>query len=426
MYPTPYREGVSSQQRQHQRTDARLGLAVALVWCTAIWVLSESPWWYPDYRSPYLWVGIVLGVALALRRSAPAAGMWWTLGLTLMTQRSGLLTYFHLLPLMVAGFAVVRTGAMSWWKAAVPFAVVTILYFVRGVPFPQVGQAFWDADIDPGVVLASYEFPLYYGPNPSAMIQALTLAMGSLLLGHVFRRLDLTRAELEQRNAELLALQHAEADLAVTAERNRISRELHDVVAHHVTAIVVRAQAATHVASTTPEAAPEALRWIAREGKEALTATRSMVHTLRADGASAPLAPGDLLAELNRTAQRVAGERQVRVDLPGLAPAVSRDAELALVRIAQEALTNVVLHSGADSLNLSLREVGGSVLLDVVDPGPALERAVSDGSGGNGLVHMRERALAVGGNLRVGPDGEGWRVSARVPLAIANEGDGRG
>lgn len=151
-----------------------------------------------------------------------------------------------------------------------------------------------------------------------------------------------------------------------------------------------------------------------------------MVHTLRADGASAPLAPGDLLAELNRTAQRVAGERQVRVDLPGLAPAVSRDAELALVRIAQEALTNVVLHSGADSLNLSLREVGGSVLLDVVDPGPALERAVSDGSGGNGLVHMRERALAVGGNLRVGPDGEGWRVSARVPLAIANEGDGRG
>lgn len=423
---SPYRDGVSTPSPSIQRTDALLGVGVALAWCSAVWLLAESPLWSPSSRGSYLWVGVVLGVVLALRRTAPLAGLWWALGLSVLSQRYGLLSYFHLVPLAVAGFTVVRRGVLDWWKAVPPVVAVTATFFIRGVPFPQLGVALWEAGLNVNMVLPGFDSPLFYAFNPSTFVQAQTLVVGSLLLGHVFRRLDLTRAELEQRNAELLALQHAEADLAVTAERNRISRELHDVVAHHVTAIVVRAQAATHVAHTKPEAAPEALRWIAREGKEALTATRSMVHTLRADGASAPLAPGDLLAELNRTAQRVAGERQVRVDLPALAPAVSRDGELALVRIAQEAVTNVVLHSRAETLTLSLREVENSVLLDVVDPGPALERSASDNSGGNGLVHMRERALAVGGNLRVGPDGDGWRVSARVPLAGAYEGEQHG
>ena len=419
----PYREGVPPQSQQ-LRNDALLGIAIAGAWCVGVQALANSPWWSPYYLGSYLWVGVVLGVAVGLRRRAPRAAFWWVLALTVIGQRNGLLSYFHLLPIMVAGFGVVRAGALRWWQALVPTMVATALYFVLGVPFPQLGQALWSLPMDTYRFTAGYDAPLWFMGNPSAIIQSQALTIGAILLGHVFYRLDLTRAELEQRNAELLALQHAEADLAVTAERNRISRELHDVVAHHVTAIVVRAQAATHVAGTQPEAAPEALRWIAREGKEALTATRSMVHTLRADASSAPLAPGDLLAELTRTAQRVAGEREVTVDLPAQAPAVSRETELALVRIAQEALTNVVLHSRAEQLSLSLREVPGSLLLDVVDPGPTLPSGPSDRGGGNGLVHMRERALAVGGNLRVGPDGEGWRVSARVPLATTHEGDG--
>ncbi len=172
--------------------------------------------------------------------------------------------------------------------------------------------------------------------------------------GYFFRRLALTSESLRERNAELQALQAELAERAVLAERTRIARELHDVVAHHMSAIVVRAQAADRVAANRPEAPAEAVRWIADEGKQALTAMRSVVQVLRrgteADGGTAALAPtpdGDRAAdELRAAARRLrdAG-RAVDLTLPDPWPTTSAESGLAVVRIAQEALTNVLLHS---------------------------------------------------------------------------------
>ena len=245
----------------------------------------------------------------------------------------------------------------------------------------------------------------------SELTQLLAVTVFAVALGQVMRRLAVTQAELQDRNAELLALQGIEAERAVTAERNRISRDLHDIVAHHVTAIVVRAQAALHVSRSRPEIAPEALEWIVDEGKQSLAAMREMVAVLRTDAEG-----GDLGATLRKVADRLRGggldvTLSIPAELPRLPPAVQE----AALRIAQEALTNVALHSGASAAGLEVIVGQGALILTVIDPGPSREAGEDDDREGNGLRHMQERAEGVGGRLTAGPAGNGWRVAAQLP-----------
>lgn len=405
--------------------DLLLGAAVGLAWCVAVEVLRSSDWWNPRWVSAWWWCGLALAAVVATWRRHPRATFWGVVVGYPLVYRTGLQSELHLAPLLVAAFAGARAGAVAPVVGAVATVGGTLALLVPGGPAVT-------RDLD--VRLLPW-MPLV---DVSYSVALATLACAAVVLGAVVHRLERTSADLAARNAELRRLQAERTERAVLAERTRIARELHDVVAHHVSAIVVRAQAANRVAGRRPEATAEATAWIAGAGKEALTAMRGLVHVLRADvragdrahvragvrdtgaagssasaGVTAELAPQPGVDDVARAARRMR-EAGVAVDLTlpdrvDLPP----DVALAVARIAEEALTNVLLHSHATRAEVRVEDAGASLRLVVRDPGP---RRHGSPSGGHGLVHMHERARACGGRLDAGPAGDGgWAVRAAFP-----------
>jgi signal transduction histidine kinase len=199
-------------------------------------------------------------------------------------------------------------------------------------------------------------------------------------------------------------------------ERLAIARELHDVVAHHVTGIVVQAQAAQAVWAEQPEVAPDALAQIEAAGAEALASMRRLVGTLRADE-KGPLAPAATLADLQVLADRShAMGLPVHLHFDGvdeLPPSVAPS----IHRVVGEAITNAQRHAaGATAVEVRLQAVGDELTVEVVDDGDAT-RAARSGQPGYGLAGMAERTEALGGRFEAGPvAGGGWRIWARLPL----------
>jgi signal transduction histidine kinase len=229
--------------------------------------------------------------------------------------------------------------------------------------------------------------------------------------------------ELERTRDEL-------ARRAVADERLRIARELHDVVAHAMSVIVVQAGTGRVVIDDAPDKAREALASIETTSRTALGEMRRLLTVLRSDddgdgdgGAAQPLLPAPGLSDLETLVAttvksglpvdvRVEGER---LDLPA-------GVDLAAYRIVQEALTNVRRHAGASQATVTVGYAPGGLRIDVADDGrgPPGDPA---GGGGHGLVGMRERAALYGGTLETGPGpAGGFRVSLRIPLA---DGSGR-
>lgn len=210
---------------------------------------------------------------------------------------------------------------------------------------------------------------------------------------------------------------------AQTAERMALARELHDVVAHHVTGIVVQAQAAQIVAGTQPDVARDALGRIEGAGLDALTAMRRLVRSMRGDAPAGSTefteqATTDLAADLRRLVEAANHGVPTEVSLevpPGLPQEVARSA----LRIVQEALTNVGKHAaGVRLATVLVHAVGDQLHIQVQDNGiPPQASAAGPGHGGYGLVGMRERVDLLGGRLFVGPDtGGGWLVEAFLPF----------
>lgn len=198
-------------------------------------------------------------------------------------------------------------------------------------------------------------------------------------------------------------------------ERLRIARELHDVLAHSISVINVQAGVGLALLDSDREQARSALTTIKAASKEALGEVRQVLDTLRAPGA-APRAPAPGLGRLTELTEQAAGAGlQVTTETEGTPAPLPPGADLAAFRIIQEALTNVVRHSGSRTARVRLRYAPGELRLDVDDDGPAVEGGPT--GGGNGLVGMRERAAALGGAAEAGPRGGGFRVTARLPLA---------
>ncbi|MFI6325397.1 sensor histidine kinase [Nonomuraea sp. NPDC050556] len=204
------------------------------------------------------------------------------------------------------------------------------------------------------------------------------------------------------------------------AERLELARELHDLVAHHITGIVVQAQAARTVAEMKPEAVVPALDAIANAGAEALTSMRRLVTVLRAEDEAART-PGTSLGDLRLLTERfsesgpgVAFEIGYGIDDQTLPPEVMTT----LHRVLQESLTNVRRHApGTGWVEADLRLVDRGVRLRVRNFGSAADPRVSRLGGGFGLVGMAERVEALGGRLYAGPNPEGaWEVTADFPL----------
>ncbi|SDM35858.1 Signal transduction histidine kinase [Streptomyces sp. cf386] len=202
-------------------------------------------------------------------------------------------------------------------------------------------------------------------------------------------------------------------------ERLRIARELHDVLAHSISVINVQAGVGLALLDSDPEQARTALTTIKAKSKEALGEVRQVLDTLRTPGdAPRTPAPGlDRLPELVREAASAGLTVEVEGEPPRLAPGT----DLAAFRIVQEALTNVVRHSGSRHARVHLDHDDGATLrLRIDDDGPA--GGVDAGGSGNGLAGMRERAAALGGTIEAGPRADGgFRVLAVLPLKASAE-----
>ncbi|MER6915007.1 sensor histidine kinase [Streptomyces sp. NPDC000594] len=230
-------------------------------------------------------------------------------------------------------------------------------------------------------------------------------------VGHAVHERRQHRADLRARAAEQ----------AVVAERLRIARELHDMVAHSIAVIAIQAGVGRRVIGTQPSEARDSLAAIEDISRDTLAGLRRMLGTLRqtAPGDGAPLGPAPGLAELDGLVER-AQEAGVRVDIEWRRErrALAAEIELSAYRIIQEAITNVVRHADTDACRVTLDRREGDLFIEITDEGRGLSGL--PGAAGYGLTGMRERAALLHGEFTAGPRPEGgFRVAVRLPLPVA-------
>ncbi len=229
-------------------------------------------------------------------------------------------------------------------------------------------------------------------------------------------------AELQDRAARLVRERdHQGALAAAAAERARISQEMHDIVAHHLTVMVALSDGAVAASAASPERAAEVMRSVSATGRHALADTRRLLGVLRTDGDTDPettLQPVPNLAELDVLVDRVrSAGLPTTLEVHGTAGDVSAGVQLTVYRLVQEALTNTLKHGGPHaraSVRLDYRP--GELRVQVDDDGAGATAPVA-ADGGGGLIGMRERVHAYGGQVQSGPRGPGGgRVSAQLRL----------
>ncbi|MEU6626592.1 sensor histidine kinase [Streptomyces litmocidini] len=272
----------------------------------------------------------------------------------------------------------------------------------------------WLATGAAGYVLEAFR------PAGYTSVHTLLLVLSGVLL--LLASAVRARGDAQRRLAEQETISEAErARRTLLEERARIARELHDVVAHHMSVITVQADSAPYRIPELPEAAREEFSSIATSARESLTEMRRLLSVLRSDGGEGERAPQpglDRVQQLVEATVRagVPAELRLAADLGEVPQAV----DLSAYRIVQEALANVVRHAPGASTRVSVRAEDGWLTVLVVN-GPSLEEGSSVERGapgtGHGLVGMRERVRLTGGSLDTGPlpDG-GFRVAARLPL----------
>ncbi|MER6631610.1 sensor histidine kinase [Streptomyces sp. NPDC000987] len=218
-----------------------------------------------------------------------------------------------------------------------------------------------------------------------------------------------------------VAAREREWEQVRSREREQLARELHDTVAHHVSAIVIRAQAGRVLAGTDPSAAVEALEGVEEEGARTLDEMRAMVAALRDRGVGAELAPPAGVADLERLVRAPGGRLRVDLGLDGELDALPPAVDAAVYRIVQESVTNAMRHAVcATEVVVRVTAERRTVRVSVRDNGQRTGR----GRDGYGLAGLRERAALLGGTLQAGPGAdEGWHVEAQLPRA-RRESDG--
>jgi signal transduction histidine kinase len=325
----------------------------------------------------------IASVALAFRRRAPVPVLLAVFATVLVYELLGYANGPMWLFLVVALLNAVIRGH-RW-----PAAAVVLLGFAI---FPWLDRLLRD------------------GHSPSFASVA-ALAAWLLVLFGVGEAIRIRR----ERAAETVRIREEEALRRASEERLRIARELHDALGHHLSLISVQAGVALHVNETLPDEVRGSLSAIKDASKEALTELRSVLEILRQDGERAPRSPMSTLARLDELiAQARAAGIDVRAETEGNVRPLPFGVDVAAFRIVQEALTNVTRHAGSATATVRLAYGEHDLTLEIVDDGRGISTISGVGSG-KGLVGMRERAVALGGELEAGPRPEGgFRVWARL------------
>jgi signal transduction histidine kinase len=253
---------------------------------------------------------------------------------------------------------------------------------------------------------------------------ALVIFCGTALIAWVFgdsmRYRRAYYAALEERAARLEREADAQAQIATAAERARIARELHDVIAHHVSVMVVQADGAGYALDGNPERARRALAAISATGRQTLTEMRRLLGLLRSGDARTELTPQPGLGQLRELVEQArAAGMSVSLTQEGTPHPLPEGAELAAYRVVQESLTNTRKHAGlAAAASITLRYDNDGLVVQVSDNGRGAP-AAGDGAG-HGLAGMRERVEMYGGTVTAGPLPEGgYQVTAQIPAAPA-------
>lgn len=310
--------------------------------------------------------------------------------------------------------------------------VADVILFLSGAPPTAVGAS---------MVVAAYSAGAYLTRRPGLSVLALALAFQAVhgrlrtdeitavdvlgvwlitatawWLGATIRERRRYAVELEERTRALQEARLELAEQAVAAERLRLARELHDVVAHSLAIIALHSSVGAHNAAQRPQDAVEALDAINVATRSALAELRALLAVLRPAGAD--VAPLPSLSDLTALAQQAeAAGVAVRVRMRGDPATVPRAVSLSAYRVVQEAVTNAVKHAAPTQVTVDARVESGRVELEVSNGPGGATPAVGSVSGA-GLAGMRERVAAFGGTLEAKPaDDGGWSVRATLPYA---------
>ncbi|MFL5962733.1 MAG: sensor histidine kinase [Gaiellaceae bacterium] len=252
------------------------------------------------------------------------------------------------------------------------------------------------------------------GSRPSAWL-AFAIAW---LVGRDLRRRRQRVADLEDRAARLEREREEKAELAVAEERGRIARELHDVIAHDVSVIVVQAQAGPHLVSDAPRVV-SVFSAIESSGRDALVELRRLLGILRSGDEQLAIGPQPGLGSLQSLVEHVrATGMPVELRIEGTPVHLPAGIDLSAYRIVQEALTNVVKHAGDAAAEVVIRYGERALELEILDDGQGGTTSLN--GAGHGLIGMRERVALYGGTLEAGTqNGAGYAVRARLPFGDA-------
>jgi signal transduction histidine kinase len=381
---------------------AGLGIVAAGLTAVAAW---EPPGLIGTTIAGPAWLRVLLpvaiGGALLLRRRAPLlmwAAIWAAIALQTpyALDRSQVLRYGpdprtpepFTFALFAAAYAL---GAHARTRRATAGLVLTVPVVAA------IGQA-------GGLGLA------FSSDSDSAGVALALLQIAAFWLAGVLVRARRRAVALAARSA---ALQH-QAGQAAAAERARIARELHDIVAHHLSVVVLHAAGAR----AAGRADPAILAEIEQSGRQALTETRRLFGVLREPAAETGRAPQPGISELPAlTGSLRAAGLDVSLSIDGDHAALPTGVDVSAYRIVQEALTNVLKHAGPARADVTISCGGSAVIIEVTDDGQGSQAAPAL-TGGQGLTGMRERVALFGGDLRAGPrPGGGFTVSARLPIS---------
>jgi signal transduction histidine kinase len=367
-----------------RQADLALAALLATFGLAELWLVHVGP------KSIAVPATAVAGFALAFRRLAPLLTVAAVLGSIAAESLLGVSLQKPDAPLLIALVAVYTAGAYLSLRDAVAGLALAI----AGIGASYAGSS----------TNGHSDFAF-----PSVVVTAGWL-VGRGMHGRVTQA-----AVIAERTQRLEQEAVAERAAAIAEERRRIARDLHDVIAHSVSVMVIQAGAAEDLLDRDPAAVLEPIRAVQETGRGALVEISRLLGLLREDGAELGLAPQPRIDDLPElVAQTEAAGLPVDLRVEGTARSLPLGVDLSVYRITQEALTNVRRHSAGGRASVVLRYNEAAVELAVENDGVA---STNGHRGGHGLVGMRERVAVFGGSLEAGPlpDG-GFRVVARLPL----------
>ncbi|MFJ8668645.1 sensor histidine kinase [Streptomyces sp. NPDC093600] len=381
--------------------------AVALLGFSLLWVGST----YPGVEEPaaYGVVAALLSLVVALRRRAPEKMLLLAVALGLAQLAFGVMPFFADFAMLVIIYTVAAHDGPRW---------ASRLALAGGLSAATLSQLRWPMEGESSA-LAKVFF---------TVIMTVPFAL-AWVLGDSLRTRRAYFAQLEERATRLEQEREAQSKVAVAAERARIARELHDVVAHNVSVMVVQADGAAYVMDTSPEQAKQALETISSTGRQALAEMRRLLGILRTGEheEAGEYVPQPDVQQIEDLVDQVRGAGlTVDFKVEGTPRPLPSGVELTAYRIVQEALTNTRKHGGPDagaSVRLVYFDDGLGLLVEDDGRGATTEMYEDGGADGrgHGLIGMRERVGMVGGTLDAGPrPGGGFRISALLPLKPAH------